>query len=57
MIVMTTQIHMVTMKRALTASIGKEQEATETTITMVTAVAAEETTLIEGFVKYYRDLL
>ena len=55
--VITTQIHMATMKRALTAGIGKEQEATETTITIVTVVAVEETTLIKGCVKYSLDLL
>ena len=47
MTVITTQIPMATMKQALTASIGKEQEVTGTTITMATMVAAEETTLIE----------
>ena len=47
MTVMTTRIPMATMRQALTASIGKEQEATGTTKTMATMVAAEETTLIE----------
>ena len=47
MTVITMEILMVTMKQAVIASIGMEQEATVMTITMVTMVAAEEMNLIE----------
>ena len=47
MTVITMQILRATMRQATIASIGMEQEATGTTITMVTMVAAEEINLIE----------
>ena len=43
---------MVIMKQAITASIGREQEAMETT-TITTVAAAEEMNLIEGVCQFH----
>ena len=56
MVVITTLILRVTMKRATIASIGTGQEAMGT-ITITTMAAAEEITLIEGCVAYFLNLL